>query len=156
MAGVGAIITSGAVQLSASTAKTVLMAKAASNHRAVLKEAGISFQGVAATDPPILVELVRCSTDGTGTAVTPAKKDPSHNETLQTTAAKNFTVEPTVTDIVRQWYIHAQSGVVYPLDVEGIPIPGDQGANLHRLALRCTPGSAPATVNSVSYMDYDE
>jgi hypothetical protein len=102
--------TSGEVSLLAATAKTVLMLKAAANHRDKLEGISISFKGAVPTDTPVRYRIIRPTTDGTSTAVTITKKDPSAGETIQSTAGKNFTVEPTAGDIVEEGEIHPQTG----------------------------------------------
>lgn len=134
MAGVLANATSGEVALVAATPKTVLQIKAAANQRVLLKALRITGKAAAGgTDTPVKVRLTRSTANfGTGTAVTPNKNDPTDDETLQTTVAKDFSVEPTTpTDAGVWWEVQPQSGVIefLPPGME-IKIPGGQALNV--------------------------
>lgn len=137
------------VALLAATAKTVLMVTAPANHRLKLLGWGISFDGVAASNEPVTVELMRAITAGTSTAVTPTKKDDSIAETLQSTSGANFTVEPTLTDVLDTKLVHPQTGYekYFPFGSEMIIGGGD------RLVIRCT---APQAVNCSPFFDCEE
>ena len=103
MAGVGfTVTTEGEVAMVAATEKTVLQLRAASNHRCLIKEWGVGFDGTSNTNAPVEVELRRTSADGTLTAATEQKLNEGDNETIQTTGHINATVEPTTkTEVVR-------------------------------------------------------
>lgn len=119
MAGVRASIISGEVSLTAATAKTVLSALAASNHRALVRCIKVFGKGIVTTDTPIKVELIRITaSSGTGTNVTEVKKNEADNETIQTAGRHTFTVEPTVGDILEVWEVHPQTGIVLPFSYE--------------------------------------
>src|SRR5579864_1005737 len=96
-----------AIALTGTTLLTVLQVKAAANVRLKLKSWGIYFNGASATAVPVLVELVVTSTDGTSTSVTP-RKITSATETVQATAGKNFSAEPTRTNDVENKLVHPQ------------------------------------------------
>lgn len=133
-----------------SVVKTLIQILAAANHPATLIEVGISFKGVVNTDPPILVEILRASDDGTGDAYT---VKPGNNElsvTFDTTAKLDYSVEPvTPGDVLRQWLIHPQVGYDHQLhDLAGIVI----GAGT-ALALRVT---AADNVIYAAYMSIQE
>src|SRR6187200_1914628 len=81
-------------------AKTLLQLVAAANHRFVVKEIAVSFAGTSATDPPVLIEVLRQTTAGTMTALSPVKANDADEETLQTTAQHTAIVEPTAGDIL--------------------------------------------------------
>lgn len=151
MAGLkGRLSTEGAFNLAASTTKTVLQLIAASNHRVLVTRIELSFQGVSAVEPPVLVDILRQTSAGTATAATPRKLNDSDDETLQTTGSKNATVEPTAGDILENFYVHPQGGIV--LDFPD-PIPVKGGG---RLGLRCTPGGTPATLPVQATIYFDE
>lgn len=126
MAGVNFTVSDGGIATTTST-KTVLQLKTASNHAAILKEAGISFQGVTNSAAPIKVELLRQSTAGTaGTTPTQGKHNPDDSETIQTVAKSNFSSEPTAGTVLHTFYIHPQSGQIYPLPILApLKIPGN-------------------------------
>lgn len=127
MAGVRASITTGTVATGTGVLKTLAQIMAAANHRALIKELTITFQGVSTTGTPIPVRLLRQTTAGTMTAVTPAKLNSGDPEAIQTTAAKNATVEPTAGTVLRQFLVHPQTGLVWqgPFG-EPIPIAGGE------------------------------
>jgi hypothetical protein len=130
MAGVIAHVNSGEVALAAATAKTVLQIKAPAQQRLQIKSLRMfGKQAAGGTDAVVKVRMTRSTaTFGTGTVATPAKNDPSDSETLQATAAANFTVEPTTpTDGGLWWELQPQIGIeeFLPLD-QPIKIPGGQ------------------------------
>jgi hypothetical protein len=149
MAGVLGTAQTAEVALSAGVAKTVLQVVAATNHRVLIEAFNISFDGVSPTAEPVLVEVVRQTTAGTMSALTPVKLNTADDETLQATAQHTATVEPTTTDVLFRQDIHPQTGwkEFRPLGKEWV-VPG--GA---RIAVRCT---APASVNAVAGFDFNE
>jgi hypothetical protein len=149
MAGVLFHGNSGEVALVAATAKTVYQIKAASNQRVLVVALRLlGKQPAGGTDTPIKVRMTRSTANfGTGTAVTLGKNDPGDAETLQTTAAANFTVEPTSpTDSGLWWEIQPQSGVIefLPPGLE-IKIPGGQAVNFE-----CTSTGTPTILITAS------
>lgn len=133
MAGVLFHVNSGEVALVAATAKTVLQVKAAANQRVLIRALRLfGKQAAGGTDPVVKVRMTRSSANfGTGSAATPAKNDPSDSETLQTTAAGAFTVEPTTpTDGGLWWELQPQSGIIEFIPPGGeIKIPGGQAVS---------------------------
>ena len=118
MSNVGFYMDTGEIYLTAATALTVISIFAASNHRAIIKTAGIFFKGKTVGNEPVTVELVRTTNAGTGTAAAPVKKRPDDSETLQTDFVTDCSVEPTGPTVLRTWYIHPQGGMeqVLPFD----------------------------------------
>lgn len=123
MAGLKISASPGEIVTGTST-KTLLQVVAASNHRVIVKRWGVTFKGVVATDPPVLVRLLRQTTAGTMTAYTP-KKITDFPETVQTTAQHTATAEPTAGDVLFAREIHPQQGwyEIIPYGEE-IHIPG--------------------------------
>lgn len=123
MAGILISATPGEVT-SGTSAKTILQAVAASNHRVKIKRWGITCKGVVATDSPVLVRLLRQTTAGTMTALTP-KKLGDYTEAVQTTAQHTATGEPTAGDVLAIREVHPQAGYyeILPFGDE-IVIPG--------------------------------
>lgn len=143
MSGVGFYMTPGEdIALVAATAKTVIEITAGANHRAILRKLGFYFDGVIVTGESVLVEAIRITTTGTGTAEAPQKVDADASETLQVDFKSNFTVEPTVGAVLEVWKVHPQGGYAefMPIDVN-IPI---SGGDLWGLRM-----TAPAAVNVV-------
>lgn len=133
MAGLNTFVNSGEVAFVAATPKTALQIKAPANQR--LKIKGVKILGkqpAGGTDTPVKVRITRSTANfGTGTGATFAKQDPSQTETVQATAASNFTVEPTSpTDGGLWWEVQPQAGVIefLPTGLE-ILIPGGQAVN---------------------------
>ncbi len=137
------------VALSAATAKTVIQLIAATNHRIKIESWGVFFDGVSTTAEPVQVRLVRQTTAGTMSALTPVKLDDSIADTLLTTAQHTATAEPTITDVVDVLEVHPQHGyeIFYPLGQEVIVGGSD------RIGIECT---APATVSVRAKIRFEE
>lgn len=125
------------VALTAATAKSVLGVKAAANVCAKLTEVGASFDGATSSNAPAVCEFMQSTfaTNGPGTnstSVTPAKRDTGRAETIQATAAKNWTTEPTVLTLQRPLDIGQFNGVVVYMHPFAAPfiVIGGQGAVL--------------------------
>lgn len=146
MAGVLLHVNSGEVALVANTPKTVLAIKAPTNQRLLIR--GLKFLGKSAaggTDVPVKVRLTRSTANfGTGSTATPAKNDPNDGETVQSTAASNFTVEPTSpTDGGLCWEFSPQGGIMESLPPDVLlKVPGGQSVQFEMTA----PGAATALV----------
>ena len=134
MAGQKCTVSSGECVMVSTTAKTLLQLKAATHQRVVVT--GIRIMGkqsAGGTDAVAKVRATRNSANfGTGTAATPTKTNPSNGETVQTTAATNFSSEPTSpTDTLLWWEIQPQGGLVEFLPPgQVIEIPGGQSWQL--------------------------
>ena len=141
--------TTAEVALSAATAKTVLQLVAAANHRVKILGWGVYFDGTSSTAEPVLVRLLRQTTAGTMTSLTPVKADDSLAESLQTTAQHTASAEPTAGDVLKRINVHPQSGYEYsaPAFQEDVIGGGD------RVGIECT---APATVNVVAWIRFEE
>jgi hypothetical protein len=148
MAGIRAVALTDEIALSAATAKTVIQIIAPSNHRVIVKEWGVFFDGVEPLEQPVQVELAKQSTAGTMSSLTPAKITPG-SETLQTTASHTATVEPTESAVLDTVEVHPQSGYekIMPLGEEIIVAGGE------RLGIVCT---APAAVNVRAKIKFEE
>ena len=113
MAGLKLKFVTGEVALSAATAKTVLQVIAATNHRIKVKRWKVTLDGIAPTDPAVVVTLMRQTTaiGGSPTTITGKKMEPAAAETVQTTAAASAGgSEPTSSDILDQVDVHPQGG----------------------------------------------
>jgi len=98
-----------AVAVAAGVAKTVLQVATPATRRAKCLEIGVGFESVSATDGPALVELVRQTNAGTGTAATLVADDEGDPAALSS-AKHTMTVEPTGPTVLRQWIVPVQSG----------------------------------------------
>lgn len=79
------------------TAQTALVLISTANGRPRLIEYKLSNVGAVTVDSQFEVQLKRCTTTGTTTAVTPSPTDPSDPAASLFTAGSNATVEPTYT-----------------------------------------------------------
>lgn len=89
---------SGSQGLATGTAETVLQLTAATNQRIKILGYSVTLAGTSAVD--LIIRVVKQTSAGTsGTTVTPVKLEPGAAETIQTTAATNFSAEPTSTSV---------------------------------------------------------
>jgi len=127
--------TADAVPLVAATAKTVMQLTAPATTRARIRELQICFDGVTASNPPGLVEILTQTTAGTATVATPAPADPAAPASL-ITASRNATVEPTAGTVLQSWRISPNGGVLlipFPTWEEQLVL-----AASGRIGVRCT------------------
>lgn len=141
----------GDIALTAATAKTILSVISAANALNRITELGVSFDGTSVTAEPVTVELCYSTqaTAGTTTSHTIAQSR-GPTRTVQATAARNYTAEPTVLTVLKRWLVHPQTGLVVqsPLGRET-----EQVVTADALCIRCT---APANVNAQGYMEFEE
>lgn len=142
----------GDIALTAATAKTILNFINASGGLLRVVELGVSFDGVTASAEPVVVELCSSTqaTAGTSTSHTPAQTG-GPTRTVQGTAARNYTAEPTVLTVLKRWLVPAFMGSLvlqFPLGREP-----EQVTTADGLCIRCT---APASVNVQGYMEVEE
>lgn len=97
--------TEGAVALVATTAKTIAGVKAHANSGLLLSGIVVGFDGITATDKPVLVELCYCTwaTNSPGTASTSTTPRQTRGRVLTAgfTSGKTWTTEPTVLTVIR-------------------------------------------------------
>jgi hypothetical protein len=96
------------VPLTGTTTQTVVGLQASTNVCVKITEASISFDGAVSGNAPAVCEFdqITFATNAPGTnstAVIPSKRDTGRAETIQATAAKHWTVQPTI--ITLQWCI---------------------------------------------------
>lgn len=87
------------VAASISANQTFIQLIAATNQRVRIKRIGIYGQGTAISDTPVTFEVLKQTTAGTSSSLTLVKQDDNAGETLQTTALKTFTAEPTAGNV---------------------------------------------------------
>lgn len=148
MAGIFGVAQTAEVALAAATAKTVIQLVAPANHRVKILGWGVFFDGVNTAGEPVQVRVLRQTTAGTMSALTPVQIVPV-SETIQSTAQHTATAEPTPGDVLDPIECHPQQGyeVKYPMGQELI-IPGSG-----RLGIECT---APAIVNVRAKFFFEE
>lgn len=144
------VTTEGEIGLVANTPKTILQLVAPTNQRLDMRSIAVAFDGVSTTSEPITVELLRQTTAGTMTAASPVK-DSAGAETVQATAQKNASVEPTSGDVLRRFEIHAQDGIVLVFDKREMEVGGGT-----RIAIRCTVPSGGASINTTGHITWEE
>lgn len=150
MAAVYSVTTEAEEALAAATAETLVQLRGATTVKARIIEWGVSFDGVSVTAEPVRVRLLRQTTDGTGTGATEVAWDPD-NPTANCTAFHTFSAEPTAGEVLADYDVHPQTGIViqYPLGRE----PVIDNATTSRIGIDAT---APATVNAVAYLVWEE
>lgn len=108
MSGVGWRAVTGEIT-TGTTKFTALQLIAAANHRVYVDKIDVSYKGIVVTDAPILTRIVKQTTAGTVTSLTPVKSNASDDETLQITASHTSTADPTTTDLLDSGEIHPQT-----------------------------------------------
>lgn len=146
MAGVLIRASSPEVSLSAATVKTVVQITAPANQRVLVREISVSFKGIVNTDGPVLVEVLRQSTAGTGTSLTIVKRNSADTETIQSTALHSHSAEPTAGDVLIREEVHPQGGALNLLLPDKFPLVVPGGG---RLGIRCTAPQAQTVVASI-------
>lgn len=139
--------------------RTVLMLVGSASISAILKEVGISFDGISAANTPVLVELMKSSqaTNGTnGAAATITQWRGPGNTAGQglaplLTAFAGYVAEPTVLTRLAQWFVSPTGGLVLPLPLGDEPELPPLAA--FGLALRVTP---PQSVDVQAYMRFSQ
>ena len=108
--------TEGAVALSAGVAKSILGVKGNAAFVVDLLGFRIGFDGVTASAVPVLIELCYATfaTNSPGTNSTSTTVDTLYGRQVASgfTAAKNWTVEPTVLTPIDEWLLTPNGGLV--------------------------------------------
>lgn len=97
------------VSLVAATAKTVLSWINGATRRSRILEVQLGFNSQTSTDGAVLIEVVRFTTDGTGSAVTPVALDPGNPAAIGTSKF-NYSAEPTTPTVLHTDRITPQQG----------------------------------------------
>lgn len=145
--------TEGAVALAANTAKSVCGVKAHANSGIQLKGVVVAFDGVTASDVPVLVEVCYCTfaTNGPGTNSTSTTPQQTYGRVLTAgfTSGKTWTSEPTTVTPIKELLLAPDKGVIafqWPLGQE------PDSALAEGFVIRC---NAPAVVNVRATMDVE-
>jgi len=136
------------IALTATQAKTVLQLVAGANSNVRIKEWGVYFDGQNSAAEPVQVRLLRQTTAGTMTALTPVQRN-GPSITLLTTAQHTATAEPTAGNVLANREVHPQSGYQEKF------APGDEIelTNGGRVGIECI---APAGVNCRPEIVFEE
>lgn len=143
------------VALVAATAKTIVGFKPASNRPVTITAVVITFDGVDSTKTPVLIEEIlgtdASNSPGTNsTSVTPQQVRGAP-ATAQTTAAKNWSAEPTVLTQVGPLRVTPTAGSILQLPL-GREVEADP-TNRKFYGLRLT---ASFAVNVTGYIEIEE
>lgn len=141
MAGIRSACVTGEITTGTSV-KTLLQIIAPTNQRLLVKEASVSFKGIVSTGTPAKVDILRQTTAGTMTSLTPVKWNSADDETLQITAQHTSTSEPTAGDVLWSEEVHPQTGYTWqaPFGMEFV-VPGGT-----RLGLRVTTAETTSAI----------
>jgi hypothetical protein len=143
--------TNGDVALSAATAKTILNVINAANGLIRITELGVSFDGTSSSAEPVTVELCSSTQGAAGTSTSHTiVQCRGPTRTVQATAARNYTAEPTTLTVIRRWLVHPQTGIVVQFPLGREP---EQVTTADGLCIRCT---SPAAVNAQAYIEFEE
>jgi len=139
--------------LTAATAKSILGVKAHANSGLQLKEFEVAFDGVTSSATPVLVEICYATfaTNSPGTNSTSVTPSQCYGRVLTAgfTAGKNWSAEPTVLTVIKEFLLAADKGFVafqWPLGRE------PDTALAEGFVIRCT---APAGVNVRASLDVE-
>lgn len=151
MAGAGYSANYDAVALAANTAKTVVNVVNAANSLMRLVEFSVNLDGTDATKT-CLIELCRSTqaTAGTSSGVTLVQTY-GPTRTAQSSAAKAYSVEPTVLTVLKRWRISAAAGsftVQFPLGRETEQISSSNGI--------CIRLNSTGACNADGYIEFEE
>lgn len=147
MAGVLCVAQTAEIAAAVAAAKTLLQVVAAANHPIKITRWGVFFDGTSATAEPVQVRLLRQSTAGTMSALTPVELT-NHGVTVQTSAQHTATAEPTSGNVLDIAEVHPQTGYEVNLLGQEIIVPGGG-----RIGLEIT---APAAVNARAKIHFEE
>ena len=147
MAGKIGVVSTTEVALAAATAKTIVQLIAPTNYSLKIKEWGVYFDGISTTAEPVQVRLLKQTTAGTMSSLTPALRKGS--AAVQSTAQHTATVEPTAAAVMAVREVHPQSGYQEKFAF------GDEIELLsaERIGIECT---APAIVNVRGEIVFEE
>lgn len=135
--------------LAGATPKTLIQLVSPSTRFLWIREASVGFKSITASDVSVLVQLVRQSTAGTASALTPARDIESQPVALAS-AQEIFTVEPTTGVVVKEWLITPIGGqLIYQLPLEEYV----EMAVSSRLGLIC---NAPQAQSARGYIKFNE
>ncbi len=146
------VTTSAAQALASAVAETVVNWISGANALSRCIEMGVSFDGVIASDVPVLVELCKCTQAGAGTSTSHTiVQSGGPTRTPEGTAERLYTVEPTVVTVLKEWFVRPDGGILvmqFPLGREF-----EQTTTADGLLIRCT---APDVVNVRAYLEIEE
>lgn len=139
---------------SGTSTKTLLQLVTPAHQCVVIKEISISFKGTSPTAEPIEVNLAWQTSAGTMTSLTPLNETLGSGETIQCTAQRDATVEPTTTNVIRAWNIHPQLGTIWMPTMPWDEIIIRPGGTVRRIGLMLI--APAASVLTTAYIRFEE
>lgn len=118
----------------AANPETLWQVIAPANHRLLLFAIELMPLGSTAATAPIPFDVVRQTTAGTASSLTPIKEAPDAAESIQSTAQKTFTVEPTLGESKFQFSLHQQGSRLWTPPSGPIVIAGGERWGLRYLS----------------------
>lgn len=146
-------INSTATSLSAATTKTLLQAASPADKRLRVTGFSISFNSVTTSDVPVTVDLLRQTTAGTGTSVTPAPLD-GNAPASTSTCLRSHSAEPSAGDVLWSGFVTPVGGLfVYNFAPGEEPIVDESGGYQPRIGIRAT---SPSAVDAIATLTFAE
>ena len=133
------------------TAKTCVQLLAVGGLQVEIREISIGFSGTSPTAAGILVEILRQTTAGTGSAGTVNKWD-GDSVAVAATAVDTYTVEPTASDILWRVPVPGVGGVIEQFSVAD----GPKSVTNGRIALRVTGAADTSGLTAKGFLRFDE
>lgn len=146
-------INSTATSLTAATTKTLLQAASPADKRLRVVSFSISFNSVTSSDIPATVDLLRQTTAGTGTSVTPAPLD-GNSPGSTSTCLRSHSAEPTPGDILWSGFVTPVGGLfVFNFAPGEEPVVDESGGYQPRIGLRV---NSPSAVSAIATLTFSE
>lgn len=137
--------------VAASTVETLIQVLAGTKP-AKISRWGVSFNGVNVTDQPVRVELIRLTSQGTSSAFTPVKLDPTSEASLAS-GRTSHTAEPVATDVIEVHYVTPAGGNLVEVYSPGYPDERPIIAPAGRIGIRVLSTSA---LNANAFIIFEE
>ena len=133
------------------TAKTCIQLLATGGLQVEVRGFAITAAGTSPTATPLLAEILRQTTAGTGAAATPNLWD-GDSTAVVATAIDTYTVEPTAGDILFRVYGTPQGGVGW----EWVNADGPRGVTNGRIAVRVTGDASTSGLTCAGFIRFNE
>jgi hypothetical protein len=138
--------------VAAATVETLIQVSAVGGKPFRVARWGVSFNGVTVTDQPVRVELIRLTSDGTSSAFTPKKMDPTTEVSLAQ-GRTSHTAEPVAGDVLEIHYVSPAGGNLVEAYSAGYPDERPYIQPAGRIGIRVL---AAAAVNANAFIIFDE
>lgn len=138
--------------VAAATVETLIQVVAGASKPFRLSRWGVSFNGATTTDQPVRVELLRLTSAGTSSALTPFRFDPT-GEVSMAQGRTSHTAEPAPSDVLEVHYITPAGGNLVEVYSPGYPDERPIVAPNGRIGIRVL---AVAAVNANAFLIFEE